>query len=346
MSRKVEGELSALLDAAERAGSCLVPDSERVRVALRRRMGSGGIVSPERGMYARVSWWGALRPDARALAVMRGLQALHPGWVFCGVSAALAHGADVSWDLLGKAHVVAPRGSWTVRSANIIWHEVGCGDGAEERPVERAGVRVTPLWRTVLDCLRWAGFRDGIVVADFAARSCPGGKEELAERIRSLAGRCRGVGRALEVLALADGRAESGGESIARAVMIEQGFMLPELQAWVPDPLRAGRWFRVDFLWVRADGRVIVGECDGRRKLLDPAMTGGRSPRQVLLDQRSREGLITAYDVSVVRFTYEEAAGVRELVRKLELFGVPRLGSTLARTGEVPAIDWRSLLRR
>lgn len=122
--------------------------------------------------------------------------------------------------------------------------------------------------------------------------------------------------------------------------------MLPDLQAWVPDPLRPGRWFRVDFVWVRADGRVIVGECDGKRKLIDPGLSGGRSVRQVLVGQREREGLITAYDVSVVRFTFEEAACVSELVRKLDLYGVPRLGSPLASTGEAPSIDWSALLRR
>lgn len=70
------------------------------------------------------------------------------------------------------------------------------------------------------------------------------------------------------------------------------------------------------------------------------------SPQQVLLDQRRREGLITAYDVSVLRFTYEEAAGVTELVRKLDLYGVPRVGSPLAPAGPMPLPDWGALLRR
>ena len=346
MSKRVERELCALLDEAQGSGACLVPQSERVRAALRRRMGAGEIVSPERGIYARASWWGELKPNARALAVMRGLQELYPSWVFCGVSAALAHGIDVSWELLGRAHVVAPRRSWSVRSESVVWHALRYCEGAEERPVERSGVRVTSLWRTVFDCLRWTSFCEGMVVADFAARRCAGGTGALASYIAAYAGTCRGVNHALKTLAHADGRAESGGESIARAVMIEQGFMLPELQAWVPDPLHAGRWFRVDFVWLRADGRVIVGECDGGKKLVDPELARGRSPEQVLLDQRRREGLITAYDVSVLRFTYEEAAGVTELVRKLDLYGVPRVGSPLAPAGPMPLPDWGALLRR
>ena len=48
----------------------------------------------------------------------------------------------------------------------------------------------------------------------------------------------------------------------------------------------------------------------------------------------------------MLRFTYEEAAGVTELVQKLELYGVPRVGSPLAPTGPMPLPDWGLLLRR
>ena len=343
MSKKVENELLVLLDEAQAKGACLVPGTKRVRAALRRRMGEGGIVSPRRGLYARESWWEALKPDGRALAIMRGLQQLHPSWVFCGVSAALAHGVDVSWGLLRKTHVVAPRKSWSARSDGIAWHAVDC---LECEVVVRSGVRVTSLQRTTLDCLRWLSFSEGMVIADFAVARFPGGKDAMASYFESRKGRCRGIDHALETLSRSDGRAESGGESIARAVMIEQGFMVPELQTWVPDPLHPGKWFRVDFVWLRTDGRVIVGECDGRKKLFDPKMTQGKTPEEVLMDQRKREGLLTAYDVSVMRFTYEEAAGVTELVRKLELYGVPRADSPLAGTGGERAIDWSRMLRR
>ena len=122
--------------------------------------------------------------------------------------------------------------------------------------------------------------------------------------------------------------------------------MLPALQVEIPDPLTPGSVFRADFVWLRADGRVIVGECDGKKKLFDKAMTRGKTPEEVLLGQRSREGLLTAYDVSVMRFTYEEAASVTGLVRKLELYGVPRADSPLARTGGECSIDWSKMLRR
>lgn len=348
MSEKVDRELQELFAEAEACGACLRPPEERVRAACARRAGEDGeLVSPAHGLYARRAWWDALGYSAQTLAIMRSLQATHPGWVFCGPSAALALGCDVSYSQQRPLHVMLKSGSVSAQMVLVTHHRLTLNtDDARERPLEVRGPRVTPLLRTILDSLRWMGFREGMVVADWAMGTRGVAWQDFVEYAYHRIGSCRGVRSALSTFVRATGLAESGGESIARAVMIEQGYLLPAQQVEVPDPLRPGRTFRVDFVWVRADGRVIVGECDGLRKLLDPKMTGGRTPQQVLLDQRKREGLITAYDVSVLRFTYEEAAGVSELVRKLDLYGVPRLGSPLAPPGPMPLPDWGALLRR
>lgn len=348
MSERVDRELQELFAEAEARGACLRPPEERVRAACARRAGEDGeLVSPAHGLYARRAWWDALGYSAQTLAIMRSLQATHPGWVFCGPSAALALGCDVSYSQQRPLHVMLKSGSVSAQTVLVTHHRLTLNtDDARERPLEVRGLRVTPLLRTILDSLRWMGFREGMVVADWAMGTRGVAWQDFVEYAYHRIGSCRGVRSALSTFVRATGLAESGGESIARAVMIEQGYLLPAQQVEVPDPLRPGRTFRVDFVWVRADGRVIVGECDGLRKLLDPKMTGGRTPQQVLLDQRKREGLITAYDVSVLRFTYEEAAGVSELVRKLDLYGVPRLGSPLAPPGPMPLPDWGALLRR
>ena len=348
MSEKVDRELQELFAEAEACGACLRPPEERVRAACARRAGEDGeLVSPAHGLYARRAWWDALGYSAQTLAIMRSLQATHPGWVFCGPSAALALGCDVSYSQQRPLHVMLKSGSVSAQTALVTHHRLALNaDDVRERPFEVRGVRVTPLLRTILDSLRWMSFREGVVVADWAMGERGVAWQEFVEYAYHRIGSCRGVKSALSTFVRATGLAESGGESIARAVMIEEGYLLPTQQVEVPDPLYPGRTFRVDFVWVRADGRVIVGECDGLRKLLDPKMTGGRTPQQVLLDQRKREGLITAYDVSVLRFTYEEAAGVSELVRKLDLYGVPRLGSSLVPTGPMPLPDWGALLRR
>lgn len=348
MSEKVERELRGLFAAAEERGACLRPAEERVRAACARRTGEeGALVSPARGLYARRVWWDALGFSGQTLALMRSLQEAHPAWVFCGPSAALALGCDVSYAQQRPLHVLVEGGSVSSPTALVTHHRIALDpDDAEERPLEVRGLRVTPPLRTTLDSLRWTSFREGMVIADWAMSAQGLTWQGFAEYAYRRIGACRGVKRALSTFVHATGLAESGGESIARAVMIERGYMLPAQQVEVPDPLHPGRTFRVDFVWVRADGRVIVGECDGLRKLLDPGMTRGRSPQQVLGDQRKREGLITVYDVSILRFTYEEAAGAVELVRKLDLYGVPRLGSSLVPTGTMPLPDWGALLRR
>ena len=347
MSEKVERELQTLFAEAEARGACATPSEKRLQVACLRRTGeTGSVVSPARGIFARRCWWAELDFSKQTLAIMRAVQRRHPDWIFCGPSAALALGCDVPYAWQRPLHVLRESGNASARTALVVHHSALLDNDARERPIWRSGLHVTPFPRTVLDSLRWMDFREGMVVADWALGVCRQGWKELAEYIRDHTGSLHGTEEALRTLAHATGLAESGGESIARAVMIEQGYMLPAEQVEVPDPLHPGRTFRVDFVWVRADGRVIVGECDGLRKLLDPEMTGGRSPRQVLLDQRKREGLITAYDVSILRFTYEEAAGVAELVRKLDLYGVPRLGSPLAPAGPMPLPNWGALLRR
>ena len=339
MSREMDLELKGLLDRAERCGACLVAPERRHAAALRRR--SPEIVSPAPGLFARASWWEQLRPDERALALMRGLHQQHPDWVFSGPSAALVHGTDVSWHLLSPLQVeTRSRGS---RSTELISRHAA---GSELFSEKRDGVRVTPLLQTASDCLRALSFREGMTVADRAAREGSEFVDALRAWLEGQRGTRHGVDHALRTLSWADARAESGGESIARAVMIEQGFMLPALQVWVPDPLNPGRRFRVDFLWVRADGRVIIAELDGGAKSGDPRMTGGRSREEVLLAERRREALITAYDVSIVRFSFGEAAGVSELVRKLEFYGVPRASSLLALPGEPTVQNWESLRRR
>ncbi len=347
MSEKVERELRGPFAEAEGRGACATTAEKRLQVACLRRTGeTGTVVSPARGLFARRSWWEGLGFSEQTLAIMRAVQRRHPDWVFCGSSAALALGCDVPYVWQRPLHVLRESGNSSARTALVVHHSAMPDNDARERPIWRRGLHATPFFRTVLDSLRWMGFREGMVVADWALGACRQRWQELVGYIRGHAGTLHGARSALETLAHATGLAESGGESIARAVMVEQGYLLPSQQVEVPDPLHPGRTFRVDFVWVRADGRVIVGECDGLRKLLDPGMTRGRSPQQVLGDQRKREGLITVYDVSILRFTYEEATGVTELVRKLDLYGVPRVGSPLAPAGPMPLPDWGALLRR
>ena len=122
----------------------------------------------------------------------------------------------------------------------------------------------------------------------------------------------------------ADARSESGGESIARAAMIRQGFALPELQVDLPQPMNHQRSFRVDFLWNRLDGGRVIGEFDGMQKYEDEAMLGGRSSLRALADEQHREAQLTLYGMPIVRFSYQDVMDDRRFVELLDRYGVPR----------------------
>ena len=122
----------------------------------------------------------------------------------------------------------------------------------------------------------------------------------------------------------ADARSESGGESIARAAMIQHGFALPELQVALPRPLDRRRSYRVDFLWTRLDGSRVIGEFDGMQKYEDAALRGGRTPMRVLADEQHREAQLPLYGMPIMRFSSKDVANTGRFVKLLDQYGIPR----------------------
>ncbi|MBR1828943.1 MAG: hypothetical protein IJ781_05465, partial [Atopobiaceae bacterium] len=121
----------------------------------------------------------------------------------------------------------------------------------------------------------------------------------------------------------ADPLAANGGESVARAVMIEQGFMIPELQAEVTDPLDPSQTYYVDYRW-QLEGGDVIGELDGRDKYVLPEMMGGRDTLGVVIDERHRESRLTVPGTKVLRFSFRDVMDVERFVSLLELYGIPR----------------------
>ena len=317
MGALVERRITRQLDCAEREGSCLVPRTEADGAALRYR--GLALVCPLRGMFVRRRTWRRLRPPERMRYLMRGLIAMHPRWTFCGVSAAVAYRLPVTWALMGRVCVAAPpRPSW--RGTSGIEFRTIADD--ESELVD--GLPVTSPLRTLFDCARNLPLAYALPIADGWLRMFGGTPSAVARAIRERYRGHRGVGRAARVVGLADARAESGGESVARAVMVELGFAVPELQAWVRDPVDARRSYRVDFAYVGTDGRLHLGELDGRRKTEDPVLTRGRTKLQELARERIRESRITACGASVVRFSYDDVVDRPYFERVLSAFALPR----------------------
>ena len=153
-------------------------------------------------------------------------------------SAACLLGLEVSWRHLNVVHVCSSTKPSARPGAHIQRHQIEPA-GA----IRRAGISVTPPIQTVTDCLLQTGFADGMPIADSAILKLGLAREQLMEAVeqRATARNGRAIRTALTTLRYADARAESGGESVARAVMIETGFAPDWLQYELTAPLRFGQ---------------------------------------------------------------------------------------------------------
>lgn len=349
MSHSVDSEVGGLLAAAEELGSCLVVSDEipeRLLRGLERRVGSGEVASPARGLFVRADLWDELKRDQQTLFVARGLQALHPDWVFCGPTAAVAYGVDVSWSLQDAIHVATTRSGFRGGAGPVRRHAVLPEDEGLADVRVAGGLRVTPPERTVFDCLRRTDFPLGLGVADSALRQGVVTAAGLAAFVDSVPRDPRGRAQALGTLAWADPRSENGGESIARGRMLLLGYVRPELQVEVPRVIERGEPYRADFCWVRADGLVILGELDGRLKYTEEEMMGGRDLGEVLSDENVRGSRFSLYDVSLMRFGFPVTERPAAFAAILDEYGVPKRGGPLALPEGTPMVpDWEALRR-
>lgn len=199
----------------------------------------------------------------------------------------------------------------------------GEGGDVRGRPVTVDGVQATSLQDTVLDCLQTLDFCKGLVIADSYLWVSKSDAASLAKLLDTRRSGCRNDCAARLTARYAESRAESGGESYARARMIELGYAIPGLQVAFRSTL-GGPDMRADFLWNLSDGRTIVGELDGMSKYSNLEITRGKQTTELLVEQNMRDNRLGVYVDSVIHFTF---AIVRDTVRFCELldaYGIPR----------------------
>jgi very-short-patch-repair endonuclease len=159
--------------------------------------------------------------------------------------------------------------------------------------VTLAGLRVTSLERTVVDCAMMLGYRQALVLTDHALRL--GADKALMERMaEGLQGR-RGIRTLRLALANADSRSESAGETLTRELLIRLKLPLPEPQVAVA--ARAGR-YRLDFAWKE---QKVALEFDGKTKYFDY-----KPAAEVLFQERQREKELTENGWTFVRVTWAD----------------------------------------
>ena len=318
MNTKARYELEKLFFAAEQEHRCLTAADRRLTRNLQRAAKLGLAVRPLQGVYALRAWWDTQNPRERAASVVRGLALMHPSWVFAGPSAAVLQGLSTSSLDLTHIYVSDSSASSSRSTDDIVRIFV-----EHDEPALVDGVCVTSLIRTAFDCMRMQGFRRALAVADSALRVSGLSRNQLLSLLNDRFTGYRRIGFVRSVAGFADGLSQNGGESMARAAIIELGYQIPELQAKVTDPIDGTTYF-ADYLWRLGGHDMVAGELDGREKYTNPQMTDGRSMVDVLADERLRESRISARSIRVMRFSYRESQDDARFSSILDAFGIPK----------------------
>lgn len=314
MATRIPASIASTLKTCEERGVLLARADVADARPLSRLAVAGLLVSPHPGLYARSDLWRELTPDARNLCVAKTLAALHPAWVFSHQTAALFYGLSVSYSCLGKVHYTTPCRAGGQDKGYTCHHQA---KAAEWRMID--GVRVSSPERMLYDCLRSLPFADALVIADGALREGVSTCEKLERYLGWHAGG-RGIRYVRQVLESADGRAESGAESIARATVISLGVPIYDLQLVVADLERPGKTYRLDIVLRRSDDTLVDLEVDGRQKY--ELLNGPDGAVTAMMAERQREAAITAHGILVARIAAADAGNRPVMERKLRAYGV------------------------
>jgi hypothetical protein len=285
--------------------------------AIRRACLRGELVRVAAGRYLRRWQWDAL--DERQRHVARAVAA-----VSCARTAVVVSHSSAAafWGFprLGpwpeRVHGIQIGGAGATGGSTILRHRATLEDLDIE---ERHGVLVTTPARTALDLAISAPLRQAVLVLDSGLHSGLFSAEELLEQLDRRASR-RGAIKARRAIEFADERAESAGESLSRVVMLESGFVIPDLQRRFARA--SGEKAFVDFFWEESG---IVGEFDGNVKYRAAESRAGLPVEEVVIREKDRENWVRAErDVEgFVRWTWTDAFVPGRLGGILRAGGVP-----------------------
>ena len=254
---------------------------------LKTRTGArGDWIVVRRGVYAERAHWGQLDEHARyALRVRAALLTMSTTAVASHSSAAVLLGVPMLRHWQHVVHVTRP-GVTGSRTEGGVKHHLAAYDGSEVSMVQ--GLPVTGLARTAVDIAREFGFEDGAVAADAALR-LGATRAELESALRRMRNWPH-VTRARASVGVADGGAESIGETYTRLLVLELGLGTPETQFVVRDAMRTARVdLRLRRHFIEFDGKVkyLGRERDDR---------ADRSPDEIVWEEKKREDWLRGYD--------------------------------------------------
>ncbi len=261
-----------LLDLAGRQGYVTTSDAANLgvnRMALSRLVASGVLLHTVRSVYLLAD---DRTPEQRHAAVVRATLKEDPWSVASHHSALVLHGINVFGAPFDQVQVADPRRS-SRSHQSLHRHVLREGDPV----VEVEGLKALGLPLALCQTATRFGMVAGLVAMDHALHLERCTPDDLQAVIES--GRLRrGIGAARRAVSLADGRAESPGESRLRAIIAGGPFPY-DLQVNVGGP---GSGYRADLM---VDGLVVL-EFDGAVKY------DGVEGKTALIAEKRREDWI------------------------------------------------------
>ncbi|WP_214375903.1 CTP synthase [Bifidobacterium colobi] len=346
--------LDQLINDAERNLRCLYSTSNTIKQAMLIRLRNGYLTRPFRNAYARTDYWKSLNPAEQSRHIIRTLSQQFPNRVFAGLSAAAILQLDYSWSLHRDNTVfIAQKTGTSARTysgiqriststsaiASMLHYRTSTGVGAVfldlppespriaeitiggRKPEITNIVPITSPAQTLVDCGLQFSFTQALPMFDSAARNKLVTSDQIIEICDQSRIDCSSVLRLVHYM---NPLSENGGESLCRAIIIEAGFVVPDLQHVFVNPDAPWKEYRVDFVWHTPSGRIIVLEFDGTAKYVDPSMTHRQGIQDVVHSEREREDNIRKAGVNtIVRTTYDEVRQKTPLINKLLEAGAP-----------------------
>ncbi|HEY3604019.1 MAG TPA: type IV toxin-antitoxin system AbiEi family antitoxin domain-containing protein [Sporichthyaceae bacterium] len=273
----------------------------------RRLVRSGRWIVLRRGVYATAETVASAKSDPVQL------HALQSAAVLLALSAPYVVAASSAARLYGMKFLNRPTDEVVLLTSYPVVHGLR-RDGylLRQAPLPPEHVRVlgdlpiTSPARTLLDLACELPFADSVALTDFSLHERLVLQAELEDLLGAAEGR-PGIETARQSFRFADNRAESPLESASRVALHLGGVPAPELQVEFDLPGR--RDARVDFFWPG-----LVGEADGDSKY-EP--TDGRTPLQVIRDEREREFALRDRGLDVVRWGWVDLHRGRVVPRVL-----------------------------
>jgi hypothetical protein len=282
----------------------------------------GDQIRVARGAYVEAATHASLSERGRYLLRVKAVaesRRSHP--VVSHWSAAAIHNLPILGRWPSSVHLTIGPTSGGRSRGGIVKHSAPLADADV---IEVNGMRVTSIERTVVDMAAALPFLGAVMIVDRAllvdrfGRIQPLTNRASLEACWESMGSFRGFARAKSAIDFGEHLAESPLESVSRVSMRVIGCPRPILQA--PHSDADGAIGEPDFYWPEFGA---VGEADGKSKYLNPALRGGRTTEEVLVDEKNREDRLRALPRGFARWGWDVGIDPLRLRPRLQRLGLP-----------------------